>query len=83
MDQSMLAGKTLSVAQAKPQKDAASVLGSKTAVWEQEEWIKKHEVGDEEREEVERERREEAERGMDPMKALEGLDIAGPKPAAV
>lgn len=35
MDQSMLAGRVLSVAQAKPQKDVSNMLNSKTAVWEQ------------------------------------------------
>ena len=35
MDQAMLAGRVLSVAQAKPQKEPGNVLGSKVAVWEQ------------------------------------------------
>jgi len=35
MDQSELLGRTLRVAQAKPQKDHSEGLGSKTAVWEQ------------------------------------------------
>lgn len=34
MDQCMLAGRVLNVAQAKPQKEG-TVLGSKVAVWEQ------------------------------------------------
>lgn len=35
MDQAMLAGRFVTVAQAKPQKDVGNVLGSKVAVWEQ------------------------------------------------
>lgn len=82
MDQSMLAGKVLNVAQAKPQKDASAVLGGKTAVWETEEWIAKHEVDQGEAEVVER-RRDEAVRGGgggDVMGLLEER-MVGPKPA--
>lgn len=35
MDQAMLAGRVLSVAQAKPEKKTGVLLGSKVAVWEQ------------------------------------------------
>jgi hypothetical protein len=35
MDQAVLAGRVLSVAQAKPQKEVGNVIGSKVAVWEQ------------------------------------------------
>ena len=35
MDQAMLAGRVLTVAPAKPQKDVGNILGSKVAVWEQ------------------------------------------------
>jgi RNA recognition motif-containing protein len=35
MDQAMLAGRILTVAPAKPQKDVGNILGSKVAVWEQ------------------------------------------------
>jgi RNA recognition motif-containing protein len=35
MDQCMLAGRVLSVAQAKPMKETGNLLGSKVAVWEQ------------------------------------------------
>jgi len=81
MDQSMLAGRVLNVAQAKPQKDATSLLGSKVAVWEQEDWLKKHEVSEEDRAATEMAKAEAMAKGMDPMQGLEGLDVAGPKPA--
>lgn len=35
MDQAMLAGRVLTVAPAKPQKDVGNILGSRVAVWEQ------------------------------------------------
>ncbi|KAI5852583.1 hypothetical protein DFP73DRAFT_589661 [Morchella snyderi] len=80
MDQAQLAGRVLNVAQAKPQKEGV-VLGSKVAVWEQESWLEKHEVSEEDRAAAQGAKEEAmAERGGDPMQGLEGLDVAGPKP---
>ena len=47
MDQSELFGRIIKVAQAKPQKDSGEGLGSKVAVWEQEGYLAKHAVRDE------------------------------------
>ncbi|KAL7275889.1 hypothetical protein RUND412_001166 [Rhizina undulata] len=78
MDQSVLAGRVLNVAAAKPQKEG-SVLGSKVAVWEQESWLAKNEVSEEDREAAGKAKAE-AMKAADPMDGLQGLDIAGPKP---
>ncbi|KAH4065611.1 hypothetical protein HBI23_182610 [Parastagonospora nodorum] len=80
MDRSELYGQVIKVANAKPQKDANEGLGSKTAVWEQEGWLAKHAVTEEDRQATEQVQ-EESNRPMDPMQGLEGLDEAGPKPA--
>ncbi|OAK98307.1 RNA-binding domain-containing protein [Phaeosphaeriaceae sp. SRC1lsM3a] len=80
MDRSELYGQVIKVAAAKPQKDANEGLGSKTAVWEQEGWLAKHAVSEEDRKATE-EAQEESNAPMDPMQGLEGLDEAGPKPA--
>jgi len=80
MDQAMLAGRVLSVAQAKPQKEPGNVLGSKVAVWEQEDWIRKYEVSEEDRAAAEMAKAEAMAKDMvDPMQGLEGLDVAGPQ----
>ncbi|KAH8153843.1 uncharacterized protein LAJ45_01610 [Morchella importuna] len=80
MDQAQLAGRVLNVAQAKPQKEGV-VLGSKVAVWEQESWLEKHEVSEEDRAAAQGAKEEAmGERRGDPMQGLEGLDVAGPKP---
>ncbi|KAF4303697.1 hypothetical protein GTA08_BOTSDO07796 [Botryosphaeria dothidea] len=79
MDQSELFGRVIKVAAAKPQKDANEGLGSKTAIWEQEGYLAKHAVSEEDRLAT-----EQAKAGAmapaDPMQGLEGLDVAGPKP---
>ncbi|KAH7398769.1 hypothetical protein DE146DRAFT_755761 [Phaeosphaeria sp. MPI-PUGE-AT-0046c] len=80
MDRSELYGQVIKVAAAKPQKDANEGLGSKTAVWEQEGWLAKHAVSEEDRKATE-EAQDESNAPMDPMQGLEGLDEAGPKPA--
>ncbi|KAI5855822.1 hypothetical protein BZA05DRAFT_389765 [Tricharina praecox] len=83
MDQATLAGRTLSVAIAKPQtKEVGNVLGSKVAVWEQEDWIRKYEVSDEDRAAADAAKAEAMAKAVDPMQGLEGLDLAGPKPAS-
>ncbi|KAI4644998.1 hypothetical protein J4E93_005797 [Alternaria ventricosa] len=79
MDRSELYGSVIKVAAAKPQKDANEGLGSKTAIWEQEGWLAKHAVSEEDRKASEQ-IQEEANGPMDPMQGLEGLDEAGPKP---
>ncbi|KAK6512860.1 hypothetical protein TWF506_009025 [Arthrobotrys conoides] len=58
-----------------------SGLGSKVAVWEQEGWLKKYEVDEEDRKAVEGAKGAAAavSGGGDPMEGLEGLDVAGPK----
>lgn len=78
MDQSELYGRVIKVAQAKPQKDASEGLGSKTAVWEQEGWLAKHAVNEEDKNDAETGGEDVA---LDPMQGLEGLDVAGPKAA--
>ncbi|KAF2689599.1 hypothetical protein K458DRAFT_400317 [Lentithecium fluviatile CBS 122367] len=80
MDRSELYGQVIKVAAAKPQKDANEGLGSKTAIWEQEGWIAKHAVSEEDRHAAQQ-GQPEPEAPMDPMQGLEGLDEAGPKPA--
>ncbi|KAK2752197.1 hypothetical protein FQN55_008087 [Onygenales sp. PD_40] len=81
MDQSELFGRVIKVAAAKPQKDSNEGLGSKTALWEQESYLAKHAVSEEDRLAAEQSRMAENSRPEDPMQGLEGLDVAGPKPA--
>ncbi|KAF3184053.1 hypothetical protein TWF225_005096 [Orbilia oligospora] len=87
-DQAELFGRVIRVSQAKNlgfrEGGAGRVesgLGSKVAVWEQEGWLKKHEVDEEDRKAVERAKiaSSSAGGGGDPMEGLEGLDVAGPK----
>ncbi|KAF3052748.1 hypothetical protein E8E11_010774 [Didymella keratinophila] len=80
MDRSELYGSVIKVAAAKPQKDHTEGLGSKTAVWEQEGWLAKHAVSEEDRQATEQQQVEDN-APMDPMQGLEGLDEAGPKAA--
>ncbi|KAI9813332.1 MAG: hypothetical protein M1832_006347 [Thelocarpon impressellum] len=80
MDKSELYGRVIKVAVAKPQKEATEGLGSKTAVWEQESWLAKHAVSDEDRLAAEQAQMANASPADDPMQGLEGLDVAGPKP---
>jgi len=80
MDQSELYGRVIKVAAAKPQKETNEGLGSKTAIWEQEGWLAKHAVSDEDRLAAEKTREEAESKPEDPMQGLEGLDVAGPKP---
>ncbi|KAJ9300766.1 hypothetical protein DTO271G3_1930 [Paecilomyces variotii] len=80
MDGSELYGRTIKVAAAKPQKDSNEGLGSKTAIWEQEGYLAKHAVSEEDRLAAEEARMGTNGRPEDPMQGLEGLDVAGPKP---
>ncbi|KAJ5856094.1 Peptidyl prolyl cis-trans isomerase Cyclophilin [Penicillium soppii] len=79
MDGSEIYGRTIKVAAAKPQKDANEGLGSKTAIWEQEDYLAKHAVSEEDREAAE-EAQAASSRPRDPMQGLKQLDVAGPKP---
>ncbi|KAB8346259.1 hypothetical protein FH972_023304 [Carpinus fangiana] len=78
MDQSELFGRVIKVAAAKPQKDRDEGLGSKTAVWEQEGYLAKTAVDDEDRVGAQDDAAD-ASSAADPMQGLEGLDVAGPK----
>lgn len=79
MDQSELFGRVIKVAQSKPQKGSNEGLGSKTAVWEQEGYLAKHAVRDEERLGVTGGPRT-SEEIDNPMQGLQSLDVAGPQP---
>ncbi|MCJ1353107.1 MAG: hypothetical protein MMC33_003092 [Icmadophila ericetorum] len=79
MDQSELFGRVIKVAAAKPQKESNEGLGSKTAIWEQEGWLAKHAVSEEDRLAADQARNVDH-RPDDPMQGLEGLDVAGPQP---
>lgn len=75
----MLAGRVLKVSQAKPGKEKGEGLGSKLAVWEQEGWLAKHEVSEEDKAAAMRAQEEGNKRlAASPMTGLEGLDVAGP-----
>lgn len=79
MDQSELYGRVIKVALAKPEKRDGGKpgVGSMIAVWEQEGYLAQHgEKGDNnaaEQEEIDG-------APEDPMRGLEGLDVAGPRP---
>lgn len=81
MDQSELFGRVIKVSAAKPQKESNEGLGSKTAVWEQEGWLAKHAVSEEDRLAAQTAGNAADIRPDDPMQGLEGLDVAGPQPA--
>lgn len=78
MDQSELFGRVLKVAAAKPQKESNEGLGSKTAVWEQEGWLAKHAVSEEDRQ-GKANGQDQDSMPSDSMQGLEGLDVAGPR----
>ncbi|KAI9680194.1 MAG: hypothetical protein M1829_001431 [Trizodia sp. TS-e1964] len=82
MDQSELFGRVIKVAAAKPVKEQAEALGSRTALWEQEGWLARHAVSEEDRIAADSAKSAAAGAGgEDPMQGLAGLDVAGPKPA--
>ncbi|MCJ1418977.1 hypothetical protein MMC32_005328 [Xylographa parallela] len=81
MDQSEIFGRVIKVSAAKPQKESNEGLGSRTAVWEQEGWLAKHAVSDEDKLAAEQARSALESRPDNPMQGLEGLDVAGPQPA--
>ncbi|TLS24285.1 hypothetical protein PpBr36_08029 [Pyricularia pennisetigena] len=82
MDQSEFFGRIIKVHAAKPPKSANEGLGSKTAVWEQEGWLAKNAVSEEDRLTGDQSAvaAEPASPAEDPMQGLEGLDVAGPRP---
>lgn len=80
MDGSELYGRTIKVAAAKPQKDSNEGLGSKTAIWEQEGYLAKYAVSEEDKVAAEQAKTATDNRPQDPMEGLEQLDVAGPKP---
>ena len=77
MDQSELFGRVIKVAQANPQKHASENLGSRTAIWEQEGYLAKHAVHEEDR--------LESNDGQSPTakvsEGVEQIDVAGPREA--
>ncbi|GAM87771.1 hypothetical protein ANO11243_057990 [Dothideomycetidae sp. 11243] len=79
MDQSELFGRVIHVKVAKEKKtgEAAEGLGSKTAVWEQEGYLAKYAVSDEDR--LQGQGDGDDDKPTDPMEDLEALDVAGPK----
>ncbi|MCJ1381581.1 hypothetical protein MMC17_004692 [Xylographa soralifera] len=79
MDQSEIFGRVIKVSAAKPQRESNEGLGSRTAVWEQEGWLAKHAVSDEDKLAAEQARSALESRPDDPMQGLEGLDVAGPQ----
>lgn len=81
MDQAVLAGRVLKVSQAKPgaKERPGEGLGSKVAVWEQEGWLAKHAISEEDKAATQKAQEEIVrKRAVDPMQGLEGLDVAGP-----
>ncbi|UNI20072.1 Peptidylprolyl isomerase [Purpureocillium takamizusanense] len=79
MDQSEFFGRILKVSQAKAPKSAEEGLGSKKAIWEQEGWLAEH-AGTHENGTTNG-HDQAVDDAPDPMQGLEGLDVAGPKPA--
>ncbi|EFY87416.1 hypothetical protein J3458_022020 [Metarhizium acridum] len=80
MDQSEFFGKVLKVSQAKAPKSADEGLGSRKAVWEQEGWLAEH-AAEEQNGALGSDEPAASSSAADPMQGLEGLDVAGPKPA--
>ncbi|PYH44849.1 RNA-binding protein [Aspergillus saccharolyticus JOP 1030-1] len=80
MDGSELYGRTIKVAAAKPQRESNEGLGSKTAIWEQEGYLAKYAVSEEDRLATEQGQAGANEETQDPMQGLVEMDVAGPKP---
>lgn len=79
MDQSELYGRVIKVALAKPEKREGGQpgVGSTIAVWEQEGYLEQHGGEDDAAIDDQEEKNVDSD---DPMKGLEGLDVAGPRP---
>ncbi|PFH61420.1 hypothetical protein XA68_17406 [Ophiocordyceps unilateralis] len=80
MHLSELFGRILKVSRAKPPKSAEEGLGSKKALWEQESWLAEH-AGEQKDGLPAGQATLMDDASADPMQGLEGLDVAGPKPA--
>ncbi|RDA84762.1 hypothetical protein CP532_6940 [Ophiocordyceps camponoti-leonardi (nom. inval.)] len=80
MHLSELFGRILKVSHAKPPKSADEGLGSKKALWEQESWLAENAGEKNDGLSVGQVAMIE-DSSADPMQGLEGLDVAGPKPA--
>jgi len=81
MEGAELFGKVIKVSAAKPPKNVNEGLGSKTALWEQEGWLAENAVSEEDKMAADRAKTGADDAPYDPMQGLEGLDVAGPKPA--
>lgn len=81
MDQSEFFGKVIKVNAAKPPKNVNEGLGSKIALWEQEGWLAENYVAEDDKQVAVRGNSAQ-DNTEDPMRSLEDLDVAGPKPAA-
>ncbi|KAI0389198.1 nuclear cap-binding protein [Xylariaceae sp. FL0594] len=80
MDKSEFFGRILRASAAKAPKSAEEGLGSRTAVWEQEGWLARNAVSEEDRLAASgTDKAGQDDRPDDPMQGLEGLDVAGPK----
>ncbi|OAA55940.1 peptidyl prolyl cis-trans isomerase [Niveomyces insectorum RCEF 264] len=80
MDKAEFFGRIIKVTAAKAPKSANEGLGSRTALWNQESWLEKNAVSEEDRLVTEQSLEGAAEPPADPMQGLEGLDVAGPRP---
>ncbi|KAF8420087.1 putative cyclophilin protein [Tirmania nivea] len=80
MDQAVLLSRVLKVSAAKPLKERGEGLGSKVAVWEQEGWLAKYEVSEEDKDAARRAQEEASRRKReDAMLGLDGGAVAGPQ----
>jgi len=82
MDQSVLLSRVLKVSAAKPSKEKGEGLGSKLAVWEQEGWLAKYEVSEEDKDAARKAQEEEEgsrSKRVDVMVGLEAGVVAGPE----
>ncbi|KAL9613940.1 MAG: hypothetical protein Q9167_001554 [Letrouitia subvulpina] len=77
MDQSELFGRIIKVAAAKPQKESNEGLGSRIAVWEQQGWLEKHAVSEEDRLAAQQAKIRPIQ-SEDSIETLGKLDVAGP-----
>ncbi|KAL9037367.1 MAG: hypothetical protein Q9214_005734, partial [Letrouitia sp. 1 TL-2023] len=74
---SELFGRIIKVAAAKPQKESNEGLGSRIAVWEQQGWLEKHAVSEEDRLAAQQEKHRPLQ-PEDSIETLGNLDVAGP-----
>ena len=78
MDQSELFGRVIKVATAKPQKESNEGLGSRIAVWEQQGWLEKHAVSEEDKL-VSQGDQSKSLQSENITQGLENFDVAGPQ----